>query len=85
MTAIVYAGLIYYKLIIPYLGAAMTKKFISPLSRILDKMFSYVIVQIVFGLAIIAALVTFIAVDSKGKNKCKSNHAFVNIMLQSCK
>ena len=69
MTVIVYAGLIYYQLIVPYLGATISEKIISPLSRVLGKVFSYLLVQIGAGLVVAAALVTFIAIDSKGREK----------------
>ena len=65
LTVIVYTGLVYYKIIVPLLGESL-KKLFGPLLGALEKVFSYTIVQIVFGLAIIAGLVTFIAIDSKG-------------------
>ena len=62
----VYTGIFYYKIIVPYFGEALSKYLIGPLSSAWDKVFSYTIAQIVVGLAIIAALVTFVAIDSKG-------------------
>ena len=71
LTVIVYTGLVYYKIIVPLFGETISKYIISPLSKVFSKVFSYMIVQIVFGLAIIAGLVTFIAIDSKGKGQYK--------------
>ena len=68
LTIIVYAGLVYYQLIVPYLGETISR-LLAPLLRALTKVFSYLIVQIGSGLVIIAALVTFIAIDSKGMKK----------------
>ena len=66
LTVIVYVGLVYYNILVPLLGETISKHLVGPLSKAWGKMFSYVIVQVVFGLAIIAALVTFIAIDAKG-------------------
>ena len=66
LTVIVYTGLVYYKIIVPLVGETMSKHLFEPLSKAGGKLFSYVVVQIVFGLAIVAALVTFIAIDAKG-------------------
>ena len=66
LTAIVYAGLIYYNIIIPYFGKFISKRITSPLSSMFNKVFSYMAAQILAGLAIVAALVTFVAIDSKG-------------------
>merc|ERR1712226_348407 len=65
LTIMVYTGIFYYKIIVPYFGEALSKYLIGPLSSVWDKVFSYTIAQIVVGLAIIAALVTFVAIDSK--------------------
>ena len=66
LTGIVYLGLIYYKVFIPYLGKTFDMYVISPLSRVFGKIYSYWIAQVVTCLVIVAALVTFIAIDSKG-------------------
>ena len=66
LTIMVYTGIFYYKIIVPYFGGALSKYLIGPLSSIWNKVFSYTIAQVVVGLAIIAALVTFVAIDSKG-------------------
>ena len=66
LTIIVYTGLIYYQIVLPLFGTFLSTWFVLPLSRVGNKIFSYWIVQVLAGLAIIAALVTFIAIDSKG-------------------
>ena len=66
LTTIVYTGLIYYQIIVPLFGSFISNYIVSPLSRVGNKIFSYWIAQALFCLAIIAALVTFIAIDSKG-------------------
>ena len=62
-----YTGLFYYKIVIPYFGDTIAKYLINPLSSVWNKVFSYVIAQIIAGLAAFAALITFIVIDSKGK------------------
>ena len=69
LTVIVYTGLVYYNIIVPLLGDTLSKFVIQPISRALVQIFSYVIAQILVGLGIIAALVTFIAIDSKGTSR----------------
>ena len=66
LTIMVYTGIFYYKIIVPYFGGSLSKYLIGPLSSIWNKVFSYTIAQVAVGLAIIAALVTFVAIDSKG-------------------
>ena len=67
LTIMAYAGLFYYKIVIPYFGDTIAKYLINPLSSVWNKVFSYVIAQIIAGLAAFAALITFIVIDSKGK------------------
>ena len=67
LTIIAYTGLFYYKIVIPYFGDTMAKYMINPLSSVWNKVFSYVIAQVIAGLAAFAALITFIVIDSKGK------------------
>ena len=66
LTSIVYAGLIYYNIIIPYFGKFISKRITSPISSMFNWVFSYMAAQILAGLAIIAGLVTFVAIDSRG-------------------
>ena len=67
LTIMAYTGLFYYKVVIPYFGDTIAKYLINPLSSVWNKVFSYVIAQIIAGLAAFAALITFIVIDSKGK------------------
>ena len=67
LTIMAYTGLFYYKIVIPYFGDTIAKYLINPLSSVWNKVFSYVIAQIIAGLAAFAALITFIVIDSKGK------------------
>ena len=66
LTSIVYAGIMYYHIVIPCFGKFISMRIVSPLSTVFNKVFSYVATQILAGILVIAALVTFIAIDSKG-------------------
>ena len=50
----------------PYFGAQIYRTFVRPLSRLFNKIFSYWFAQIIACLVIIAAIVTFIVIDSEG-------------------
>ena len=71
-----YTGLIYYKIIVPYFGKTLSKYFIDPISSVWNKVFSYTIAQIIAGLAILAALIAFIATDA-----LKNGLMFIEIIL----
>ena len=68
--------MIYYKIIVPYFGKTLSKYFIDPISSVWNKVFSYTIAQIIAGLAILAALIAFIATDA-----LKNGIMYIEIIL----
>ena len=83
LTIMAYTGLFYYKIVIPYFGDTMAKYLINPLSSVWNKVFSYVIAQVIAGLAAFAALITFIVIDSKGKVRKQMRFLLVSFEILS--
>ena len=83
LTIMAYTGLFYYKIVIPYFGDTIAKYLINPLSSVWNKVFSYVIAQVIAGLAAFAALITFIVIDSKGKVRKQMRFLLVSFEILS--
>ena len=70
ITALVYLGLIYFKILKPYLGPAFESGVSKPLGQIVASLRKRYprfmsLVNVIFGLAVLAGIVTFLIVDSK--------------------
>lgn len=74
ITALVYVGMLYYLIFVPFLSKRAAKYIMAPIgqsvNRVLDKhKIIRQLLPMVFGLAILAAVIVFLVIDSEGERE----------------
>ncbi|KAI9560235.1 hypothetical protein GHT06_014249 [Daphnia sinensis] len=64
LTVISYVGLFYFQIVKKFWGESIDQKVLQPIDRSFDRVWKYRLVQYAFYLAIIAALIVFLVIDT---------------------